>query len=117
VWLQLFKLGAACNTKTGFLPSLYDGITCTTDKQGGTQIEIQTFADILKVIANVARILIAMSGALAVIFIIVAGIWYITSAGDPGRIKRAKDIIINSIVGLIIIMTAYGVVTFIAKGF
>jgi hypothetical protein len=112
--LQGFKFAAnACGTKTGFLPSLYDGLSCPT----GNAIEIRSLNDIWTVVANVVRILIASAGALAVIFIIVGAIWYITSTGDPARIKRAKEILVQSITGLIIVSIAYTAVTFIASGF
>jgi hypothetical protein len=112
--LHLFKLAAnACGTRTGLLPSLYDNISCNAD--GIPQIK--TVAEAVKVVGNGGRILIAVSGGIAVAVIIVGGMYYIASAGDPGRIKRAKDIIVNTVVGLAIILVAYGVVTFIAKGF
>jgi hypothetical protein len=111
--LHLFRLAsAACGTNSGFLPNLYDGIGCPDGSP-----EISSIADILKVAANVTRILIAVSGALAVIVIIVAAIYYIISIGDPGRVKKAKDILTNMALGLLVIMAAYGIVTFIAKGF
>jgi hypothetical protein len=108
----MFKLAAnACGTKTGVLPSLYDGVC----KNG--EVELTSLVDIVKVVGNVARILIAMSGAIAVIIIIVAALYYIVSIGDPGRIKKAKDMITNTTVGLVVIMSAYAVVTFIASKF
>ena len=36
---------------------------------------------------------------------------------DPGRIKRAKDILINMTIGLLLIMASYAIITFISKGF
>jgi hypothetical protein len=113
-FLHLFRLAAsACGTSTGFLPSLYDNLQC----DGAGNITLRAVSDVLIVLANVSRIMIALSGALAVIVIIGASIYYITSAGDPGRIKRAKDIIINTAVGLTIIVTAYAVVTYISGRF
>jgi hypothetical protein len=111
--LQGFKLAAnACGTKTGFLPSLYDGISCP-----GGDVQIQGLGDIWIIIANVIRILTAAAGALAVIFIIVGAIWYITSTGDPARLKRAREIIIQAITGLVIVLMAYSIVTYIANKF
>ncbi|HUD11344.1 MAG TPA: hypothetical protein VMS08_02960 [Candidatus Saccharimonadia bacterium] len=104
---------SACGTSTGFLPSIYDGMTCTASGN----ITITSVKDVLTIVGNILRILIAASGGLAVIIIIVAAIYYITSTGEPARIKRAKDIIINVTIGLILIVIAYAVVDFIAKGF
>jgi hypothetical protein len=110
--LHLFRMAAnACGTNTGILPSLYDGLGCTN----GTPT-ITSLQDVIVIIGNLAQILLALAGGLAVIFIIVGAIFYIISAGDPGRIKRGKDILTNAIVGLLIILSAYAVVTFIAKG-
>jgi hypothetical protein len=108
-----FKLAAnACGTKTGVLPSLYDGINCP-----GNDVQVQSISDIWIIVANVIRILMAMAGGLAVIFIIVGGLYYVTSAGDPTRIKRAKEIITQAITGLVVVFASYGVVTFIASRF
>jgi Type IV secretion system pilin len=111
--LGLFRLAAsACGTRTGLLPSLYDNVPCTDGN-----IDINSVSDVLIIVGNVSRILIALAGGIAVIVVIVAAIFYITSTGDPGRIKRAKDIIVNTAIGLIIILVAYAVVTYIATGF
>jgi len=63
------------------------------------------------------RILIAISGSLAIIAIFVAAIYYITSTGDPSRVKRAKEILINTVTGLILIIMSYAAVTFISGNF
>jgi hypothetical protein len=54
--------------------------------------------DALKVILNVMSGLVAV---LAVIMLIVAGIQYSASNGDPSGVKAAKDKIVNVIIGLI----------------
>ena len=114
--LHLFRLASsACGTKTGWLPSLYDNLPHGCDANGVPVI--QQVSDTLVIVGNVVRILLALSGGLAVIAILGAAIFYITSTGDPGRIKRAKDMLVNTGVGLMLILTAYAVVTFIAKGF
>ncbi len=111
--LSFFKLAAACTTTTkgGIAPGLYDNL-CSN----GTDM-FSSLTDIWIVVANVIRILVALGGALAVIFIIVGGLFYVVSSGDPGRIKRAKDILKESIIGLIITLIAYSAITFIAAQF
>jgi hypothetical protein len=100
-----------CGTNNGFLPGLYDNL-CS-----GGKVQIESVNDIVVVIGNVIRILIAFAGALAVIFIIVGAIYFITATGDPGRLKRAKDILTQAVTGLIIVLVAYAAVTFIAQRF
>jgi len=50
---------------------------------------------------------------LAIILLLVGAVYFILSTGDPGRVKRAKDIIQNTIIGLVIIIMAYGAVTLV----
>lgn len=106
-------VGNACGTKTGLLPSLYDNISCP---DGITPV-ITSLQDIGTIIANILRILIAISGSLAVIMILVASIFYITATGDSGRVKRARDIILHTVTGLVLIIISYALVTFIAGEF
>jgi hypothetical protein len=54
-------------------------------------------------------LLTALSGlvvTLAIIFIVLGGILYMVSAGDPGMIKRAKDCWLFSVIGLAIVVAA-----------
>jgi len=119
--LHLFKLAAsACGTKTGFLPSLYDSggtgsgsFSC--DAAGN--LHIQSVQGVLVIVGNALRILIAVSGALAVAAILAGAVYYVISQGDAGRIKQAKEILSNAIIGLVIILASYAIVTFIAGEF
>jgi hypothetical protein len=90
---------------------LYDGL-CSKG-----QVNITALSDFYILIGNVIQILLATVGFLSVIFIVVGGIMYILSTGDPARIQRAKNIIKNSIIGLIIALVSFAAVTFIAGAF
>lgn len=52
-------------------------------------------------------------GAIAVIMIIIGGIMYTISSGDPGKTKKAKDTILYSVIGLVVAIMAYGIVEFV----
>ncbi|HSX02838.1 MAG TPA: hypothetical protein VLI05_06035 [Candidatus Saccharimonadia bacterium] len=103
--------GNACGTNNGFLPGLYDGL-CS-----GGNVQIQSASDVWVIVANAIRIVMAASGGLAVIFIIVAGIMYTIASGDPGRLKQAREVLVQAITGLVIVSISYAVITFIAQGF
>ena len=109
--LLLAAGGNSCGTNNGFFPGIYDGLC-----QGGN-VQISGLGDVVIIIANVIRILETLAGGLAVVGIIVAGIMYVTSAGDPKRVSRAKTVLSQSIIGLVIIIVAYALVTFIAGSF
>ena len=52
-------------------------------------------------------------GIIAVIMIIVSGIKYTTSNGDASKIKSAKDTLTYSVVGLVVAILAWSIVTFV----
>lgn len=58
-----------------------------------------------------------VAGTVSVIVIIIAGIMYATSAGDSGKLTRAKNMLIYSIVGLVIILVAFAITNFVIGRF
>lgn len=47
---------------------------------------------------------------IAVIMIIIAGFYFVTAAGDPVKITTAKHIILYTLIGLLIILCATGLI-------
>lgn len=52
-------------------------------------------------------------GILAVIMIIYGGIQYVSSAGDAGKVAKAKNIIIWSVAGLVVAIFAIVIINFV----
>lgn len=69
-------------------------------------------AKLSDVIASILNGVIGFLGIVAVIFIIVGGINYTTSLGDPGKIQKAKNTILYACIGLIICALAFAIVNF-----
>ena len=69
------------------------------------------FANYIKTISNTA--LYAL-GAVAVITIIISGVRYTTSHGDPKAIQVAKDTLLYTVIGVVVALSAYAIVNFIA---
>lgn len=65
---------------------------------------------ITNVATSVIEVLLVVGGALAVIYLIWAGIQYITSAGSPDKAKAARGGIVNAIIGIIVIMAAFFII-------
>jgi len=71
------------------------------------------FRNSLVNIANtVLNVILLLAGILAVFYLIYSGIQYITSAGNPDKIKSARAGIINAIIGIIIIVAAFFIIRF-----
>lgn len=72
-----------------------------------------TAADPRIVISRIIQILLGFLGVIAIGLIMYGGFVWMTSSGDESRVQNAKDILRNAIIGLAIILSAFGIVTFI----
>lgn len=70
-------------------------------------------ADFGTLAKQVTNVLLAFAGALSVIFIIIGGIMYATSAGNDSQVQKAKSTITNAVVGLVISLLAFAIVSFL----
>ena len=73
--------------------------------------------DIPEVIADIIKVVMGILGAVAVLLIVVAGIMYMTSGGDEGRVEKAKNWIIYAIVGLVVAILGYAIVSLVTSAF
>mgnify|MGYP006898375742 CR=1 FL=1 len=69
--------------------------------------------DIRVTIAKIIRIILGFLGIIAVGLSLYAGFLWMTSGGNEEKIAQAKLILRNGIVGLIIILASFGIVSFI----
>ena len=58
-----------------------------------------------------------IAGIVAVIVIIIAGLMYGTSAGNAGRVTKAKGMILYAVIGLVILIAAYAITNFVILRF
>lgn len=64
-------------------------------------------------IGTIIQAILGVLGVVAVIFIIVGAVNYVTSQGDAGKVKKARDTILYAVIGLIIALLAFAIVGFI----
>ena len=69
-----------------------------------------------QVATNIIKIAVSLLGIVAVLMIIVAGQRYMTSNGEPEKIKQARNMIIYSLIGLIVAILAFAIVSFVQNG-
>lgn len=63
-----------------------------------------------KLISNVLVVLTVVAGLSFVIWFLLGGINWITAGGDKGKVDKAKGMMTNGAIGLIIIAVSYAVV-------
>lgn len=77
---------------------------------GGTTNDLNTM------IKSVLNWIFGIIGIVAVVMIILGGFNMMTSAGDPGKVKKGKDTILYGIIGLVIAILAFAIVNFVING-
>jgi len=56
------------------------------------------------------------AGVVAVVVIVIAGFRYITSAGSPDKAKQARNTIVYTVIGLLIILFSFAIVSIVSGG-
>jgi len=70
-------------------------------------------SDLVGTITGIINAVIAVLGIVCVIVMIIGGVGYMTSQGDPGKVKKAKDTILYGLIGLIVCVLAFAIVNFV----
>lgn len=64
-------------------------------------------------IANLIRMVLGVIGIITVILVIYAGIMYLNAKGEPEKTKKAKKLLGQMVVGLLIIFSSYSITSYI----
>jgi hypothetical protein len=67
------------------------------------------------ILTKVLNIILGLTGLVAVIFLIIGGVKYITSGGNDKSVAAAKNTIMYAVIGIIVIFLAYVIVKVIAN--
>lgn len=68
-------------------------------------------------VSRVINVLLFLLGIIAVVMIIFGAFNYVTSNGDAGKVKTARDTILYACVGLLVAILAYAIVNFVISTF
>lgn len=108
---------AACSESLLTFPAWYKGLL-----DGGCNIKspkdaggLSTF--IWTIVLNIIEIMLQAVGYIAAGFIIRGGFKYMTSVGDPGETAKAKKMVMDAVIGLVISMLSVAIVNLISGAF
>lgn len=73
--------------------------------------------DAQSLIGTLVNVLLFIVGSLAVVMIIASGIFYVISSGDAGKVAKAKNTLLYSIVGLVVAFIAFALVNWVFQLF
>ena len=72
--------------------------------------------DVTNTVGTALNVVFGIVAIIAVVMIVIRGVSYATSQGDPGKVKKGKDTIMYGIIGMIIALLAFAIVNFVFKG-
>lgn len=67
----------------------------------------------INITINTIKWALGLLGLVAVIFVIYGGFTWMTAAGNEERLKKAKEIIKAAVIGLVVILISWSLVTFV----
>ena len=83
--------------------------------QIGQEAQISTDRTLPEIIGQVINIILGFLGIVLLLLILYAGFLWMTAGGDESKVKTARQIIANSIIGLIIIVAAFAISNFVLQ--
>jgi len=86
------------------------GLNTTAGEAKLIETDIAVFA------GNIIRAVLGLLGILILIFILYGGYLWLVSGGNDQMVKKAKDILTSAFIGLIIVLAAYAITTFVVRG-
>ncbi len=105
----------ALATSTAQAADIYKG--CSGSGASSVICANKDNTDANSAVENIVKILLFVLGIIAVIVIIIGGLRYVVSGGDANAVKGAKDMILYAVVGLIVAIMAYAIVSFVVGSF
>jgi hypothetical protein len=81
----------------------------------GTATGLNTTANLPTMIGTIIQSALGLVGIVLVVFIIYAGFLWMTAQGNEEQVTKAKDILKNAIIGMVIMFTAYAITNFVVS--
>lgn len=73
------------------------------------------FVPIPELIGDVVRNLLAVVGVLSLLYFILGGYYFLTSAGNQEKVKKGQSILTWASVGIVLAFASYSIITFVLK--
>ncbi len=105
LWLASTALPASAQTATAF-----------SIESIGTKVGLKN-TDLLQVVYNVIRWALGILTFTALGFVMYGGFLWLTAAGNEKQIEKAKRVILQALIGMVIVLIAWAIVLFVARFF
>jgi hypothetical protein len=82
-------------------------------KKVGNAAGIATAKTPMEIVGQILNVALGFLGVVLLAYMLYAGFLWMTSGGDDTKAKQAKTMITNSIIGLVIIVSAFAISNFV----
>ena len=82
---------------------------------GGGGPAVAPTLDVMQTLNNIVNWLFSILLIVAAIFLIIAGYHFIVAQGDPDRLKKARDMVLWSLIGVLTAFAAKGLVVLVER--
>lgn len=86
-----------------------DNLKTTGEKMGFSTSSV----DINTIVGNLIQSVLALLGVIFLVLVVYGGVLWMTAGGNEKQIEKARDTLFQGVVGLVIVLSAYAVTTFI----
>jgi ABC-type Fe3+ transport system permease subunit len=111
----------ACDSGSGFFdfPVWYKYLQVTTEVDGNSVCSprLEGLTDIWLIALAVVEMLLRIAILVAIIYVVISGIKFITARGNPDKIQNARNSVQDALIGIVIAVAATAIVSFIAGRF
>ncbi len=106
IWTLLIPSIAIAQDYTSQLNSTGTAVYQSSDSAGG---------DLMAMIGMLIKVLLSVLGVVLLVMIIYGGFLWMTAGGNETQVKKAKDIMQNAIIGVLILFFSYAISNFVLK--
>jgi len=103
----IFLSAAPALAQNSAVAEIQKGLKATNEEAGYSNLKLPDL------IGNFISVILGVVGIIFLVLAVYAGVMYMTAGGDPGKVKKAKEILTQSLIGLIIIVAAYALTEFV----
>ncbi|MCA9368849.1 MAG: hypothetical protein H6773_04545 [Pseudomonadales bacterium] len=76
----------------------------------GIETEEGALTNVESFISNIIGVLTVFAAIFFIVYFLIAAITWVTSGGDAGKLQNARERMLHGVMGLVVVVAAYGVI-------
>jgi hypothetical protein len=84
-----------------------------TGSEAGFEVREEGQSQLTSFVGRIINILLSILGVIFFVLLVYGGFLWMTSQGNEDKVKKAKTLITDAVIGLVIILAAYAISSFV----